>query len=312
MDLTLQHFAKEVGGIDDGPVTCAGGRTSWTVGGPVDPATRVVAAPEGIVEYEPAEMVVRVRAGTTVAVLDAALAAGGQQVALDPIDRSRATVGGVLAVGHSGLRRLRYGPVRDTLLEVTAVMADGRLVKAGGPVVKNVSGFDLARLLVGSLGTIGFLGEVVLRCSPLPKVARWLRADAAVAADPFEVRSRLFRPSSILWDGVSVWVLLEGSATDVDAEAGALGPGWIEVEGPPSLPSGPRVSMRPAALRALTGDFVAEIGVGTAHVAAPPPQTDPLPAPPTSGVPDASAAALNERVKAAFDPTGRMNPGRRP
>ena len=299
--MDLDVFAKEVGGVDDGPVTCVGGRTQWSVGGPVDAAAREVRAPVGVVEFEPAEMVVRVGAGTTVAELDAALVAGGQQVALDPARPEEATVGGVLAVGWSGLRRLRYGPVRDTVLEVRVVLADGKLVKAGGPVVKNVSGYDLGRLLVGSLGTIGFLAEVVLRCSPRPAVAAWFRS--AGGADPFVARDRLFRPSSILWDGDHTWVLLEGSAADVAAERSALGEGWTEVDGPPPVPSAGRRSVRPSELRELQGppgSFVAEVGVGTIHLAAP-----------FEGPrPDPSTAALQAGIKTAFDPTGRMNPGR--
>lgn len=308
MDLTpLEVFAKEVGGEDDGPVTCVGGRTQWDVGGAVASSVREVRAPSGVVEFEPAEMVVRVRAGTPVAELDAVLAAGGQQVPLDPASPASATVGGVLAVGRSGLRRLRYGPVRDTVLEVRVVLADGTLVKAGGPVVKNVSGYDLGRLLVGSLGTIGFLAEVVLRCSPRPPAAVWLRSRDG--ADPFEARRRLFRPSSILWDGTATWVLLEGGAADVTAERSSLGAGWDEVEGPPSIPSAARRSVRPSELRGLegpAGSFVAEVGVGTIHLAAEPAGGAPAPAP--AVVP--SAMALHRRVKAAFDPTGRMNPGR--
>src|SRR4029077_12080729 len=126
-----------------------------------------------------------------------------------------ATVGGVLAVGRSGIRRLGYGPVRDTLLEARYVSAEGRRVKAGGPVVKNVSGFDLCRLLVGSLGTLGLLAQVVLRCRPLPAVSRWL----AGGADPFDLLGRLYRPSSILWDGTTTWVLLEGHAAVLTDQA---------------------------------------------------------------------------------------------
>jgi glycolate oxidase FAD binding subunit len=295
----LDVFAKEVG--DEGAVTCVGGKTQWDVGGPLFGFAREVHAPSGIVEFEPAEMVVRVGAGTTIAELSSALAEGGQQVPLDPAVPERATVGGVLAVGRSGPRRLRYGHVRDTLLEVRLVTADGKLVKAGGPVVKNVSGYDLCRLFVGSLGTIGFAAEVVLRCTPRSPVSQWLRS--AEGADPFAARDRLFRPSSILWDGTTTWVLLEGHQADVAAERSALGAGWTEAEGPPALPSGGRRSVRPSELRDLQGSgFVAEVGVGTIHT--------------TSAVeeihPDLSTSALHEGLKQAFDPTGRMNPGRRP
>jgi len=288
--MDLKAFAEDVGA--EGPVTVVGGRTQWDVGGAVDPAAREVRAPAGIVEFEPAEMTVRCGAGTTVAELDAALAEHGQCVALPSWDG--ATVGGVLAVGRSGIRRLRLGPVRDVLLEARYVSADGRVIKGGGPTVKNVSGFDLCRLLVGSLGTLGFLGEVVLRCRPLPAVARWFAGEA----EPFDLVHRLHQPSSILWDGSTTWLLLEGHPADVDAQAAAAG--LAEVDGPPPLPAGGRVSMRPSALRTLTGTFVAEIGVGIVHTAdeAPPREVTP------------GVAELNGRVKRAFDPTGRLNPGR--
>ena len=286
----LQQFADEVG--VDGPVAVVGGRTQWDVGGAVDSAAREVRAPAGIVEFEPAEMTVRCGAGTTVAELDAALAEHGQCVAL-PTWKG-ATVGGVLAVGHSGLRRLRLGPVRDVLLEARYVSAEGRVIKGGGPTVKNVSGFDLCRLLVGSLGTLGFLGEVVLRCRPLPAVSRWFAGET----EPFDLVQRLHQPSSILWDGATTWLLLEGHPADVDAQADVAR--LAEVDGPPPLPPGGRVSMRPSALRTLTGTFVAEIGIGIVHTA-----DKASPREVTPGV-----AELNRRVKQAFDPTGRLNPGR--
>lgn len=295
----LEAFAREVGPEDAGPVTCAGGRTHWAVGGAPDPSAREVRAPRGIVEHEPAELIVRCGAGTPVAELDAALAEKGQMCVLDPSDPARSTVGGLLATGYSGVRRLRYGPVRDLLLEARYVAADGTVVKAGAPVVKNVTGFDLCRLLVGSLGTLGLLGEVVLRCRPRPAASVWL---AGEGVDPWALRARLHQPSSILWDGTTTWALLEGHPADVASERATAGSGLVEVAGPPPLPTGGRVSVAPGDLRTATvalGPFVAEVGIGTVHVAEPPP---PRPVP--------GAAELHRTVKAAFDPSGRLNPGR--
>ena len=264
-------------------VVAVGGCTQFTPPSGV----RHVRADAGIVSYEPAEMIVRVKAATTVAELDAALAEHGQMVPLDPQVPARATVGGVLAAGESGLRRLRYGPVRDTLLEARFLMADRRAVKAGGPVVKNVTGFDLCRLLVGSRGTLGLLTEVVLRVQPRPAVSRWLMG----AADPFAVRRALFRASSILWDGQMTWVRLEGHPADVAAEASVLGAGFVDTPGPPPLPPH-RWSVRPSALRVLEPGFVAEVGVGTVH------RHDPQPERPLD--------PLHETVRAQFDPGRRF------
>jgi glycolate oxidase FAD binding subunit len=282
-------------------VVPVGGRTQWDVGGGPDPDAREVHAPLGVVAVEPAEMIVRVRAGTTVGALADALAEVGQQVALDPADSARATVGGVLAVGRSGLRRPRYGPVRDAVLEARFVNAQGRLVRAGAPLVKNVTGFDLCRLVVGSLGTVGILAEVVLRTHPLPRASAWWSGEAL----PWDLRRRLLRPASILWDGVRTWVLLEGHPADVDAEAAGLPAGFEPVLGPPALPAGRR-SLRIAGLRALDpaadGAFVAEVSTGIVHGGGRRRHPAAGPAP----------AALHERVRLAFDPTGRLNPGRRP
>jgi glycolate oxidase FAD binding subunit len=292
-DPVLVEFADEVGATDR--VVAVGGRTQWSVGGEVESGVREVRAPSGVVAHEPAELIVRVRAGTTVAELDAELAARGQTVALPPWEG--ATVGGVLAVGHSGIRRLGWGPVRDAVLEVRAVDAGGRLLKAGGPVVKNVSGYDLCRLLVGSLGTLALIGEVVLRTRPLPAASVWVSGEA----DPFALVQRLHRPSAVLWDGVTTWVLLEGHPGDVASQVAAAG--LSEVAGPPPLPS-VRHSVPPGELSTLRagdgGGFVAEVGAGVVHqhAAAPTRTVEPV------------VRALHGRLKAAFDPAGRFAPGR--
>jgi glycolate dehydrogenase FAD-binding subunit len=296
--VTLEEFAAEVGGVDGGPVVAVGGRTQFGIGGAVDGSAREVRAPVGVVEHEPAEMTVRVRAGTTVAALDDALGRHGQCVAIPANDG--ATVGGVLAVGHSGIRRLGWGPVRDALLEVRYVSADGVLIKGGGPTVKNVSGYDMPRLFVGSLGTLGIIAEVVLRTRPIPACERWFSGET----DPFALLQRLHRPGCILWDGTTTWLLLDGHRDDVDAQGHRAG--LAETDGAPaSLAALPhRWSLPPSQLASLPSDehgpFLAQIGVGIVHrsVAQPRRPVDPV------------VAALHTRMKAVFDPTGRLAPGR--
>jgi glycolate oxidase FAD binding subunit len=252
-------------------VVPVGGRTHWEVGGPVPVGTEVV-APAGIVEYDPAELTVTVGAGTRVGDLDAVLAASGQQCPLDPRDPA-ATVGGVLAAGLSGTRRLGYGPVRNRLLEVHLVTGDGRRVKGGGRTVKNVSGYDVARLVVGSLGTLGVIVQVTLRCEPRPPAAAWLATERSGA----EVVAATFRPATILVATGTTTVLVEGHPDDIAAEAARLDA--RSVGGPAPLPDGPfrgRISVSPARVDALVAgaarigvDAVGEGGVGTVHVAAP-------------------------------------------
>jgi FAD/FMN-containing dehydrogenase len=291
----LEAFAAEVGPVE--PVVCAGGQSQWALGGSPDPAARTVRAPVGVVLVEPGEMIVRVRAGTAVDELQQALAEVGQEVAF-PVGPGT-TVGGVLAVGRGGLQLLGRGPVRDAVLEITWVSAEGQLVRNGGPVVKNVTGFDLCRLLVGSLGTLGVLAEAVLRTRPLPAAATWL----AGPADPVTVQGALHAPTSVLWDGATSWARVEGLVADV-AEQIRRGRavGLDEVDGPPELPPHRWSSSRRTVtgLDSTRGRFVALAGVGVVFSEHPGP-------PPT--VSD-GAAELARRIKDRFDPTGRLAPGR--
>lgn len=266
--MDLSSFADEIG--SSGPVTIAGLATR---GGPVD-GVRPVMAPGGIDWVQPDEMTIQCGAGTPVDELDAALAEYGQTVAVPPTG----TIGGALAVGRSGIRRLGYGPLRDVLLQTRYVNAAGEVVKAGGPTVKNVSGFDLCRLLVGSRGTLGFLGEVILRTRPRSGFEQWF----TTAADPFELFPKLYRPTSVLWDGTTTWVLLEGHADDVRAQAAALA---LDGGDPPAeLPTGGRWSLPPDRLVELRGSgrFVAEIGVGVVHHERPTPTRRSTPPSPSS------------------------------
>jgi len=154
-------------------VVPVGSGTRSEVGDPIvvsGGGLREVRAPAGIVSHDVADMTVTLGAGTTAGDLERALSAERQECPLDA-HSVHETVGGLLAAGLSGFRRLRHGPLRDSLLEVRFVTGDGRLVQGGGPTVKNVSGYDLPRLLVGSLGTLGVIVQVTLRCRPLPEAA---------------------------------------------------------------------------------------------------------------------------------------------
>ena len=281
---SLDTFAEEVGA--HAPVTIAG---LGTRGGAVA-GLRSVVAPSGIDWIQPDEMTMSCGAGTPVADVAAALAEVGQRVALP----DGGTVGGALAVGRSSVRRLGDGFVRDVLLQARYVSAAGEVVKAGGPTVKNVTGFDVCRLLVGSCGTLGFLGEVIIRTRPVAPHSQWF---SRPSADPMRVFAALHRPVSVLWDGATVWVLLEGHPLDV-AE-GAAAAALVECDGPPPLPTGSRRLVAPADVATLTGEFVAEIGAGVVH------HSEPAPTPRR----EEATARLSARVKREFDPAGRLNPG---
>ena len=126
-----------------------------------------------VVAYDPAEMIVGGRRpAMRLGDLRAALAEGGQEWPTDEPDD--ATVGGVIAAGVDPVRRIRVGLLRDTVVEMEAVLGDGRTVTSGARVVKNVSGFDVHRLLTGSLGTLGVITQVALKVRPLPPARRTL------------------------------------------------------------------------------------------------------------------------------------------
>jgi glycolate oxidase FAD binding subunit len=158
-----------------------------------------------VVAYHASEMIAVVEAGMRIGVLNLLLAEGGQEWPSDaPED---ATVGGVIASGASNVRRLRMGSLRHTVLEAEVVTGDGRLVRSGARTVKNVTGYDLHKLVAGSLGTLGVIVKVALKVRPLPRARRTLRFDgdlglarklvdvvpsaAAVLATPGDVQVRL-------------------------------------------------------------------------------------------------------------------------
>ena len=125
---------------------------------------------EGIVDYDPTELVITVRAGTRLAHVERTLREKGQMIACEPPRfGEEATIGGFVAAGLSGPRRPYAGAVRDLVLGVRVVDGKGDDLRFGGRVMKNVAGFDVARLMTGALGTLGIIAEVSLRCMPMPK-----------------------------------------------------------------------------------------------------------------------------------------------
>ncbi|MGE8102854.1 FAD-binding protein [Allorhizobium sp. NPDC080224] len=231
------------------PLHIRGGGTRAGFGNSVTAETTLSSAGlTGIVEYNPAEMVITARAGTPVAEIEAALAANGQGMAFEPMDHRGAmgtsgtpTIGGLFAVNSSGPRRFTAGAARDHLLGVRFVNGAGEIVKAGGKVMKNVTGLDLVKLLAGSHGTLGFLTEVTFKVLPVPKTAttivvsgledeQAMKLLAAALSLSVEVSGAAHLPESVrgrfiggkLPEGAATVMRLEGLAASVAVRAEKL------------------------------------------------------------------------------------------
>jgi glycolate oxidase FAD binding subunit len=194
-------------------------------------------AVSGIVKYEPEELVLSVRAGTPISEIAAVLAEKKQMLGFEPADwgplfgadRGRATIGGVVATNACGSRRVKAGAVRDHVIGCRFVNGKGEIIKAGGHVIKNVTGFDLPKLMCGAFGTLGVLTEITLRVSPLPENA------AVVAIDcDAEIGFHLLREAAKLPLDVSglayirsdrmgtAYIRVEGTATALDQKVAEL------------------------------------------------------------------------------------------
>jgi glycolate oxidase FAD binding subunit len=153
-----------------------------------------------IIDYAPADMVVVAEAGVTVGQLQAVAAAERQMLALDPPQADRATLGGLVSTSGFGPRRARYGAIRDLIIGVTLVRADGVVARGGGKVVKNVAGFDLPKVMCGSLGTLGMVVEATFRLHPLPETGATVLYGEISAEKVVEVigalRQRQLEPTS--------------------------------------------------------------------------------------------------------------------
>jgi len=299
----------------------------------------------GIVEYEPSELVLTARCGTPLSEIESALEAHGQHLAFEPPRfGGDPTLGGVIAAGLSGPRRASAGAARDFALGAQLLDARGELLRFGGQVMKNVAGFDVSRLLCGSLGILGLITEVSLKVLPKPPAETTLsfETDAASAIEQFNRWSAQPLPiSATAWHDDSAFVRLSGAASAVRAATVLLGgerlddaaaeAWWAGVRDQTldlfraaslwrlSLPSTAPLESLPGvaliewagALRWLASDApAAQIRAAASRVGGSATQWRRARDTNMFHPLDAASLALHARLKAQFDPDGIFNPGR--
>ena len=290
---------------------------------------------DAIVDWQPEDLTMVVQAGVTVAEIEAKLAAHDQTAVLPEMD-GEATIGGVIASGASGYRRLRYGPTRERVLETVLATGDGRVVRSGARVVKNVTGYDIPRLVTGSLGSLGVIGEVCLKLWPAPQTRATLEMDVAGFGE-------LYRPMALLETEAGSFAYLGGTPDEVAGQAQAVGatpsegfqwpqpvetPVVLEFRVPPSHTAGAArqaadagatlwraqhgVGVVTAGFEAWSAERLGALRAWAATVRgavvvnrAPDDVGDRWGATPAT-------VELQRKVKAAFDPRGVMVPGRLP
>ena len=350
------------------PLEPIGGGSKRSIGSPVDADPLELSALAGIAEYEPAELVLTAGAATPLATIEAELASHGQRLAFEPPDFAPMlgaapcggqTLGGVLAANLAGSRRIAAGAARDHFLGFEGVSGDGVPFKAGGRVVKNVTGYDLPKLLAGSWGTLAVLVSVTVRVAPRPETETTIIVpvrDPAAAVDvlarglgsPHDVSAAAFAPSrgaalrlegfgasvAARVQGLLEWLGRDDAEALADAESQAF---WRRIGAAAELGDAPcivRISVPPSHAPRVIDEieperYLLDWGGGLIWAAFTDADVDrirsaireghatlwkaprqlresvavfpPLPAP---------VAELAAKLKAAFDPEGRLNPGR--
>ncbi len=299
---------------------------------------------KGIVAYEPTELYITAKCGTPLAEIEAALADKDQMLACEPPHFGSATVGGCVAAGLAGPRRQQAGAVRDFMLGAKLIDGTGQVLDFGGQVMKNVAGYDVSRLLAGSLGTLGVLAEVTLKVLPRPVAETTLLFEMDAGAAVARLNQWGGQPlpiSASFWHEGKLWLRLSGARAAVDAARGKLGgtlavdaeKHWISVReqthpafaGQPlwrlALPStapdagldGLRAIEWGGAQRWYAGELAAVRGaaarLGGHAVLYRAPES--LRCREGAFAPLAPAMlALHRRLKKSFDPRGILNPGR--
>ena len=315
-----------------------GGGTHRGIGNPVAADIMITTSRlDRVIDWQPEDLTIAVEPGVRVSTLAAVLAERGQTAVL-PEDPGDATVGGIVATGISGFRRLRYGPTRDRILEVHLVTGYGEIVRAGGSVVKNSTGYDLSRLTTGSLGSLGLVGRIRLKLWTEP-----IETATVTVEDVEKARRSVYRPLAALEHDGRRDVYLAGTEEEITVQAEALG-GAVEdgLQWPEPIEAPVRFALRvpprdvPAAVAkvgALDGHrSIASFGVGEVIVGSPEPDASALrllrswaesvggslvlldaPHDMYADVgawgTEPSSVEIQRRVKATFDPAGICNPG---
>ena len=214
-------------------IALAGNSTKRRMAGPVEPADVTVStlSLRGVMQYEPQDLTISVGAGLAWRELSHILAENRQMVPLDPPFADDATVGGVIAANSNGPRRRLYGTARDMVIGMQFVTLEGKLVHSGGMVVKNVAGLDMAKLMIGSFGTLAAIAAVNFRLHPMPHVERSFLLPFDSLARAVAARNRILRghlqpaaidllnPAAAATLGRSTWILAlraGGNAAAVD------------------------------------------------------------------------------------------------
>lgn len=214
-----------------------GGGTRMDFGLPPSRADIVVSLERlnRIVAHEPADQTATVEAGITMAGLQAGLGKRGQYLPLDPPHGDAGTLGGVLATNASGVLRTSFGTARDLVIGARVVQADGTVVRSGGQVVKNVAGYDLNKMYIGSLGTLGILAEVNLKLQPLPAAGRLLIGTTAGIGEAAECAFRIMdsevMPSFLEVASPATRALLTGEAAGLGGAGSRADGGGSRADG---------------------------------------------------------------------------------
>ncbi len=220
-----QHISDAV--AKESPINLVGGNTKQFYGREPFGEVLNVADNTGIVDYEPTELVVTVRNGTALSQLEAVLAEQGQMLGFEPPSfGQKSTIGGVIASGVSGPRRPFSGAVRDHLLGCKIINGYADILSFGGTVMKNVAGYDLSRLMAGSMGTLGLIVEASLKVVPKPEIEEtwWQEVkENAVIQLMSQLLQKPFPFSGLHYDGKRLFYRLCGSSEAIKQSAETLG-----------------------------------------------------------------------------------------